>query len=209
MRLVNPPSRGYIWILVATEYITKWTEAVPLRKATRGAVANFIKENIIVRFGVLHRIISDNGTLFVNSEVRKMLEFYQVKHHRSSPYYPQGNGQVELTNKTLKKIINKMSQEYTEGWAMHLPDAFWAYRNSPKSATGFSPFSLIYGTEVMSSVEVMTLSLRVMQMREKKKEKEVFVAKRYEDLEGLDERREKAQERNRKYRQRMTKAYGK
>ena len=209
MRLVNPPSRGYIWILVATEYFTKWTEAVPLRKATRGAVANFIKENIIVRFGVLHRIISDNGTLFVNSEVRKMLEFYQVKHHRSSPYYPQGNGQVELTNKTLKKIINKMSQEYTEGWAMHLPDAFWAYRNSPKSATGFSPFSLIYGTEVMSSVEVMTLSLRVMQMREKKKEKEVFVAKRYEDLEGLDERREKAQERNRKYRQRMTKAYGK
>ena len=91
---------------------------------------------------------------------------------------------------------------------MHLPDAFWAYRNSPKSATEFSPFSLIYGTEVMSSVEVMTLSLRVMQMREKKKEKEVFVAKRYEDLEGLDERREKAQERSRRYRQRMIEACG-
>ena len=51
-------------------------------------MANFIKENIIVRFGVPHRIISDNGTPFVNSDVRKMLEFYQVKHHRSSPYYP-------------------------------------------------------------------------------------------------------------------------
>ncbi|XP_075659640.1 uncharacterized protein LOC142629513 [Castanea sativa] len=78
---VNPPSRGYIWILVATEYFTKWAEAVPLRKATKGAVANFIKENIIVRFGVPHRIISDNGTPFVNNDVRKMLEFYQVKHH--------------------------------------------------------------------------------------------------------------------------------
>ncbi|XP_075667627.1 uncharacterized protein LOC142637228 [Castanea sativa] len=85
---VNPPSRGYIWILVATEYFTKWAEAVPLRKATGGAMANFIKENIIVRFGVPHRIISDNGTPFVNNDVRKMLEFYQVKHHRSSPYYP-------------------------------------------------------------------------------------------------------------------------
>ena len=73
---VNPPSRGYIWILVATEYFTKWAEAVPLRKATRGAVANFIKENIIVRSGVPHRIINDNGTPFVNSDVRKMLEFY-------------------------------------------------------------------------------------------------------------------------------------
>ena len=85
---VNPPSCGYIWILVATKYFTKWVEAVPLRKAIRGAVTNFIKENIIVRFGVPHRIISDNGTPFVNSDVRKMLESYQVKHHRSSPYYP-------------------------------------------------------------------------------------------------------------------------
>ena len=89
---VNPPSHGYIWILVATKYFTKWVEAVPLRKATRGAMTNFIKENIIVRFGVPHRIISDNGTPFVNSDVRRMLEFYQVKHHRSSSYYLQGNG---------------------------------------------------------------------------------------------------------------------
>jgi len=73
---VNPPSNGYIWILVATEYFTKWEEAVPLCKATKGAIANFIKENIIARFGVPHRIISDNGTPFVNKEVRKMLEFY-------------------------------------------------------------------------------------------------------------------------------------
>ena len=167
--LVNLPSREYLWILVATEYFTKWTKAISLRKATGGVVANFIKENIIMRFGVPHRIISDNGTPFVNSEVRKMLEFYQVKHHRSSSYYPQGNGQAEATNKTLIKIINKMSQEYTEGWATHLPDALWAYRKSPKSATGFSPFSLVYGTEVVSPVKVMTPSWRVMQTQGKKR----------------------------------------
>ena len=132
---VNPPSRGYIWILVATEYFTKWAEAVSLRKATEGVVTNFIKENIIIRFGVPHRIISDNGTPFVNNNVRKMLEFYQVKHHRSSPYYPQGNGQAEATNKTLIEIMTAIS---------------------------FSPFSLVYGTEVVNPVEIMTLSLRVM-----------------------------------------------
>ena len=173
---VNSPSHGYIWILVAIEYFTKWAKSVPLRKAMGGAVAKFIKENIIVRFGVPHRIINDNGTPFVNSDVRKMLEFYQVKHHWSSPYYPQGNGQVEATNKTLIKIISKMSQEYMGGWVMQLPDAFWAYKNSPKSAIGFSPFSLVYGIEVMSPAEVMTPSLRIMQMRKKKKEKGVFTA---------------------------------
>ena len=101
---VNPLSHGYIWILLTMEYFTKWAEAVPLQKVTGGAVANFIKENIIMRFGVPQRVISDNGTPFVNSDVRKMLEFYQVKHHRSSPYYPQGNGKVEGIDKVLIKI---------------------------------------------------------------------------------------------------------
>ena len=164
VRPVNPPLCGYIWILVATKYFTKWAKAVPLRKTTGETVANFIKENIIIKFRVPHRIISDNGMPFVNNDVRKMLEFYQVKHHHSSPYYPQGNGQAEATNKTLIKIISKMSQEYIGGWAVHLPDALWAYRNSPKSATSFSPFSLVYRTKVVSPVEIITPSLRVMQM---------------------------------------------
>ena len=68
----------------------------------------------------------------------------------------------------------------------YLPDALWAYQSSPKSATGFSPFSLVYGTEVVSPSEVMIPSLRVMQMRKKEKEKEVFKAERCEDLEVLD-----------------------
>ena len=171
-------------------------------------MVNFIKENIIVRFGVPHRIINDNGTLFINSDVRKMLEFYQVKHHRSSPYYPQGNRQEEATNQVLIKIISKMSQEYIGGWATHLPNAFWACKKSPKSAIGFSPFFLVYGIEAVSPAEVMTPSLRVMQIQGKEKKEEAFTAERCEDLEGLDERREEAQERSRKYRQRMTEAYG-
>ena len=99
-----------------------------------------------------------------------------------------------------------MSQEYTGGWAIHLPNALWAYRNSPKSTTGFSPFSLIYETEVVSPAKIMTPSLRVMQMQEKKMEEEVFAAERHEDL-GLDEKREKAQKCSRKYKQKVTETY--
>ena len=83
---VNPPSRGYIWILVATKYFTKWAEVIPLHKAIGWAVTNFIKENVIVRFRVPYKIIIHNCTPFVNNEVRKMLEFYQIKHHWSLPY---------------------------------------------------------------------------------------------------------------------------
>ena len=90
---------------------------------------------------------------------------------------------------------------------MHMPDALWDYRNSPKLATGFSPFSLVYGTEVISPAEIMTPSLRVMQMQEKEKEEEVFAVERCEDIKGLDEKRKKAREHSRRYRQKMTKAY--
>ena len=83
-----------------------------------------------------------------------------------------------------------MSQEYTGRWATHLLDALWAYRKSPNSATGFSPFSLVYETEVVSLAEVKTPSLRVMEIQGKEKEEEAFTAERCEDLEGLDERRE-------------------
>ena len=67
-----------------------------------------------------------------------------------------------------------MNQEYVGEWAMHLPDTLWAYGSSPKSAVGFSPFSLVYGMEVMSPTEVMTPSLRIMQEQKKEKEKEFF-----------------------------------
>ena len=81
----------------------------------------------------------------------------------------------------------------------YLPDALWTYRNSPKSATGFSPFSLVYTTEVMSLAEVMTPSLRVMQMRKKEKEKEAFTAERCENLKGLNKKRKEVQEPSRRY----------
>ena len=57
----NPPSNGYMWILAATEYFTKLVEAIPLKKATGAAVANFIRKHIVMRFGIPKRLISDNG----------------------------------------------------------------------------------------------------------------------------------------------------
>ena len=90
---INPPSKGHIWILVATEYFTKWVKAISLKKAIGPAVANFIREHIICRFGIPHKIFTKNGTPFVNKDVRKLLDHHHIKHRKSNPYYPQGNGQ--------------------------------------------------------------------------------------------------------------------
>ena len=105
---VNPPFNGHIWILAATKYFTKWVEVVPLKKATRAAMANFIREHIITCFGIPRRLISDNGTSFINKNMKDLIEAYHIKYGRSTPYYPQGNGQAEATNKVILKILKKI-----------------------------------------------------------------------------------------------------
>jgi hypothetical protein len=69
---------------VATKYFTKWVEAIPLKKATCAAIANFIWEHIICRFGIPYKIVTDNGAPFINKDVRAMTKHYHVKHLKSS-----------------------------------------------------------------------------------------------------------------------------
>uniref|UniRef100_A0A2N9FCN2 Uncharacterized protein n=1 Tax=Fagus sylvatica TaxID=28930 RepID=A0A2N9FCN2_FAGSY len=182
---INPSSGGYIWILVATEYFSKWVEAIPLRKATGAAVANFIREHIITRFGIPHKIISDNGTPFVNKNVREVLEHYRIKHRRSTPYYPQGNGQAEATNRMLLRILSKMVFDYGKGWSSHLADTLWAYRGSTKTATGFTPFSLVYGTDAISPTELLVPSPRILHGMDLEADADICAEARVADLERI------------------------
>uniref|UniRef100_A0A2N9I6H1 RNA-directed DNA polymerase n=1 Tax=Fagus sylvatica TaxID=28930 RepID=A0A2N9I6H1_FAGSY len=206
---INPSSGGYIWILVATEYFSKWVEAIPLRKATGAAVANFIREHIITRFGIPHKIISDNGTPFVNKNIREVLEHYRIKHRRSTPYYPQGNGQAEATNRMLLRILSKMVFDYGKGWSSHLADTLWAYRGSTKIATGFTPFSLVYGTDAISPTELLVPSPRILHGMDLEADADICAEARVADLESLEEARELAQVRSLRYHQKLADAYEK
>ena len=126
-----------------------------MKKATGAVVANFIREHIITQFGIPRRLISDNGTSFINKDMKGLIEAYYIKHERSTPYHPQGNGQAEAINRVMLKILKKMKHEYGGKWSDHLADVLWAYRSSVKTATRFSPFSLVYGTEAISLVELV------------------------------------------------------
>ena len=124
----------------------------PFNKGHRVVVSNFIREHIITRFRFPRKLISDNGTMFMNKDIRSLLERYHIKHRRSTPYYPQGKGQDEATNRVILKIPKKMKHGYGGKWSLHLTYVLWACKSSLKIATGFSPFSLVYGTEVVNAI---------------------------------------------------------
>jgi hypothetical protein len=85
-------SKGHQFVLVATDYFTKWMEDVPLKNTTHREVIHFISEHIIHRFGIPQIVIMDQGSSFMSHQVREFAESLTIKFLSSSPYYAQANG---------------------------------------------------------------------------------------------------------------------
>jgi transposase InsO family protein len=124
---IHPPSNQKVYILVYTDYMTKWVEAKALIKASKEVVLAFLFEDIFVRFVVPKELVTDGGPPFTSYKFEALLSKYHVLHIISSPYHPQGNGQVESTNKVIKSILTKIVRENHRDWSDRLHEALWAY----------------------------------------------------------------------------------
>src|SRR5262249_15992797 len=150
-------------------------------------VVKFNMRNIITRFGVPRDIFTDNGPQFVAQELQNMCCRYGITLHHSSPYYLQGNGQAEATNKTLIKIIKKTCRSHNSfEWPERLVEALLAYRTSVQTPTGQTPYSLVFGMEPVLPYEILIPSLRI-QLDKDINIKEHHDA-RFTQLELLDEK---------------------
>ena len=107
----------------------------------------------------------------------------------------------------MLKILKKMKHEYGGKWSDHLANVLWACRSSIKTAIGFSPFSLVYGTEAISPVELVIPTPRVVLEESQEENENTNNERRMVDLEGIEEERELAKKRSQRYQQRMTRAY--
>ena len=125
---IHPPSsKGHRFVLVATDYLIKWTEVVPLKNMTHNEVVEFITEHIIHRFGIPQTLTTDQGTSVVSSQVREFVESYRINLLNSSPYYAQANGQANSSNKTLIKVIKKKIEDNPKRLHEVLSEALWAH----------------------------------------------------------------------------------
>ncbi|XP_058761460.1 uncharacterized protein LOC131634854 [Vicia villosa] len=135
-----PPSFANEYILVAVYYVSKWVEALATPKADAKTVIKFLKKNIFSRFGVPRVLISDGGSNFCNTPLEKVLEHYGVKHKVTTPYHPQENGQTEVSNREVKRILEKTVSSCRKEWSLKLDEALWAYRTAYKAPIGLTPF---------------------------------------------------------------------
>nr|AAP53711.1 retrotransposon protein, putative, Ty3-gypsy subclass [Oryza sativa Japonica Group] len=191
--MVGPFKRavgGYTHLFVAIDKFSKWIEAKPVITITADKARDFFI-NIVHRFEVPNRIITDNGTQFTEGVFKDFCEDFGIKICYASVAHPMSNGQVERANGMLlqgikARVFDRLNP-YAGKWVEQLPSVLWSLRTTPSRATGQSPFFLVYGAEAMLPSEVEFESLRFCNFREER-----YGEDRVDDLHRLEEAREAA-----------------
>ncbi|GKA09841.1 reverse transcriptase domain-containing protein [Tanacetum coccineum] len=138
-----PKSYKFEYILVVVDYVSKWAEARALPTNNARVVITFLKK-LFFHFGMPKALISDRGTHFCNKIIERTMKRYGVNHRFSTSYHPQTSGQVENTNRALKRILEKTIKDNPAIWSRKLDDALSAFRTAYKTPTGTTPYKLIY-----------------------------------------------------------------
>nr|GEX67096.1 reverse transcriptase [Tanacetum cinerariifolium] len=129
--------------LTGVDYLSKWVEVKALPTNDSRVVCKFLKD-LFAQFGAPRAIISDRGTHFCNDQFTKVMQKYGVTHRLATPYHPQTSGQVEVSNRGLKRILERTVGENRVSWSDKLDDALWAFRTAYKTPIGCTPCKLIY-----------------------------------------------------------------
>ena len=192
------------WLIVATDYFTKWVEAEPLANIRDKDSIKFVWKNIITRFGIPKTIVSDNGTQFTTKPFMKYCSELGIRNVYSSPAYPQSNGQAEASNKTVLDGIKKRLEDAKGRWVEELPNVLWTFRTMPQRLTGETPFSLAYGSDAIIPLEIGLPTLRTSEWEPTRNDLAQSQA-----LDLLEERRKQAMIRLASYQQQLKKGYNK
>uniref|UniRef100_A0A2N9F4Z3 Uncharacterized protein n=1 Tax=Fagus sylvatica TaxID=28930 RepID=A0A2N9F4Z3_FAGSY len=190
------------FLVVAIDYFTKWVEAEPLATITERNIQNFVWKTVICRFGIPRVLVSDNGKQFDNPRFRQFSQELGIHNHYSSPGHPQANGQVEVTNRSLLKLIKTRLEGAKGLWPEELPSILWAYRTTVRIPTGETPFRMTFGSEAVVPVEIGLTSFRTLAYDGQKNEEQLRL-----NLDLIDEVRETAEARMKRYQEKMARHY--
>ncbi|KAI5615026.1 hypothetical protein C0J50_10925, partial [Silurus asotus] len=156
MDIVGPlekGSTGYQYILVISDYATRYPEAFPLRSITTPKIINALIQ-LFSRVRIPEEILTDQGTNFTSRLMKQLHRQLGITSIKTSPYHPQTDGLVECFYKTLKSMLRKFVSETGRDWDKWLPFLLFAYREVPQASTGFSPFKLLYGWQVQGPLDL-------------------------------------------------------
>ena len=142
---------GNRYILVVSDYFTKWTEALPIPNMEAVTVANALVKKIIFIFGVPEIIHSDQGRNFESTLIKELCRLLHITKTHTSLYHPQCDGLVERFNRTFLGMLSSCTLD-DKNWDLHLPLVMLAYRTSVHETT---PYYLMFGREAKLPIDLI------------------------------------------------------
>ncbi|GFV44383.1 retrovirus-related Pol polyprotein from transposon 412 [Trichonephila clavipes] len=148
-------AHGNKWIIVCTDYSTRYaiTKALPTAKVDE--IAKFLLEEIVLRHGAPRVIITDRGAVFRSRLVSSLVDLCNIDHRFTTAYHPQTNGLTERFNKTLADMLSMYVDVEQKNWDEILPFVTFAYNTAKQETTGFTPFYLLHGREAETTLDTM------------------------------------------------------
>ncbi|KAK3102810.1 hypothetical protein FSP39_014067 [Pinctada imbricata] len=145
---------GNKYIVVISDYYTKWTESFAMPNMEARTVAKILVEEVISRYGVPTYIHSDQGKQFESSLFQEMCSLLGIHKTRTTPYHPQSDGMVERFNRTLATMLSAYVNERQSDWDTFIPYVMMAYRSVRHETTGFTPNRLMLGRETSTPLDL-------------------------------------------------------
>ncbi|CAF1387559.1 unnamed protein product [Didymodactylos carnosus] len=146
--------RGNTYILVVIDYFTKWVELFPLSSTKAKIIAQIFTDEVICRYGLPLKIISDNGAQFVSNVFKSVCDILQIKHRKTSLYHPQTN-LSERVNRSIKPILAAYSFEDQRTWDIKLQQIAFAFRTIPSESTEETPAFLNFGRHPRQPLDLL------------------------------------------------------
>lgn len=147
--------RGNRYILVVSDYFTKWTDSFAMPNMEAQTVAKILVKEVFAKLGVPRILHSDQGRQYESNLFQELCALLHIEKTRTSPYHPQSDGMVEQFNKTLATMLSAYVNDHQTNWDESLPYVMQAYRSAVHETTGYTPNFLMLGRETTTPLDLM------------------------------------------------------
>ncbi|UYV61212.1 K02A2.6-like [Cordylochernes scorpioides] len=151
-----PISRGKKkWIVVCTDYLTKYAVTQSLGSGGAQEIAKFLLEEVILKHGAPREIVMDRGRNFQSRLIQELTKNCHIKKKTTTAYHPQTNGLTERLNRTIADMLSMYMDLDQKNWDEMLPFITFAYNTARQESTGFTPFFLVHGREAETTLDTI------------------------------------------------------